>query len=453
MSNCGGCDRRKLDRRELLRHGLAGAGWLALSPARSLLAAASAAGSGDYKALVCVFLRGGNDAFNLIVPGSGSAFATYEASRGSLALPSGSLLPIEPLHPGGISWGVHPSAPAIASLFQGGKLAVVSNVGTLVEPVTKAQYQARSAALPPQLFSHADQTQQWMTARYDLVSAGWCGRVAERIGGGTVLPVNISLAGSNTLQTGVTTAPYNVDPAGIEALTGFLGQQGGKRFTAFHALLDKPKVHRFERAYAATQEEAMELEELVSTALGGAPAFATPFPEDSSAARQLAMVARLIAVRAALGVERQIFFVGMGGFDTHDEQATRQPELFAELAAVLAAFQAAMEQLGVAQAVTTFTASDFGRTLSSNGKGSDHGWGSHQLVLGGAVRGKDFYGAMPDLALDGPDDAGYGRIIPTQSVEQYGATLARWFGVAPADLAAIFPNLGNFASPDLGFLA
>jgi uncharacterized protein (DUF1501 family) len=453
MSNCGGCDRRRLGRRELLRHGLAGAGWFALSPSRSALAAASAARAGDYKALVCLFLSGGNDAFNLIVPRSGEAHATYQASRGSLAIPPASLLPIEPLRPGGISWGVHASAPAIASLFQGGKLAVVSNVGSLIEPVTRAQVRSGSAVLPPQLFSHADQTQQWMSARSDdLASAGWCGRIAERIGGGTVLPMNISLAGSNTLQTGLATAPYDVNAAGVEGLKGFLGQQGGKRFTAFQALLEKPKVHGFERAYAATQEEAMELEAFVSSALEGAPAFAAPFPEDSATARQLAMVARMIAVRGALGVGRQIFYVGMGGFDTHEGQATRQPRLFAELAAALAAFQAAMEQLGVAEVVTTFTASEFGRTLSSNGEGSDHGWGSHQLVMGGAVLGKDFYGAMPDLALDGPDDSGNGRIIPTQSVEQYGATLARWFGVGSADLAVIFPNLASFASSDLGFL-
>jgi uncharacterized protein (DUF1501 family) len=450
-----GCRKHGYSRRDLLRFSLASAGWFALSPARSALAAASAATqASDYKALVCLFLYGGNDSANLIVPRSGSPYSTYKASRGSLAVSQASLLPITPVNPGGVAWGVHPSAPAIASLFQAGKLAVVANVGCLIEPVTRAQYQAGSVALPPQLFSHADQSAQWMTARSNgLESVGWCGRVAERVGSSALMPINVSLEGSNALQTGTTTAPYIMNPWGVEALTGFWGEQGGKRFTAFQAMLDRATPHKLEKTYANTQKEAIALEALVSSALDGAPTFATPFPEDSWTARQLEMVARMIAVRSALGVTRQIFFVGMGGFDTHDAQTTYQPQLFSELSQVLAAFQAAMTQLGVEPNVTTFTASEFGRTLSSNGKGSDHGWGANHLVLGGAVQGREFFGTMPDLALDGPDDAGDGRIIPTIAVEQYGATLARWFGVATADLAALFPNLANFGAANLGFLS
>jgi uncharacterized protein (DUF1501 family) len=454
MKDCTCREGRSFARRELLLSSLAGAGWFALSPTRSALAAASAAAqASNYKALVCLYLYGGNDAFNLIVPRSAAEYATYAASRGSLAVPQASLLPIAPVNPGAALWGVHPSAPAVADLFMADKLAVVANLGTLIEPVTRAQYQAGSASVPPQLFSHADQSTQWMTARSnDLADVGWCGRVAERIGWSSLLPMNVSLEGTTTLQRGPGSAPYVMNPSGVEGLTGFWGEQGDKRFTTFQALLERPNAHKLERAYAGTLKESIALEQQVTDALTGAPTFTTPFPAESWTGRQLEMVARMIAVRSALSVERQIFFVGMGGFDTHDGQSTYQPQLFAELSAILAAFQAAMAQLGVENEVTLFTASEFGRTLSSNGEGSDHGWGSHQLVLGGSVRGRELFGTMPDLALEGPDDAGYGRIIPTLAVEQYGATLARWFGVAPGDLAAIFPNLANFASPDLGFL-
>jgi uncharacterized protein (DUF1501 family) len=444
-----------LGRRELLRASLAGAGWFALSPLGSALAARSASAQAvDYKALVCVFLWGGNDAHNLIVPRGNSEYGVYAASRGSLAVAQNTLVPITPASSGGLSWGMHASAAPLASLFQAGKLAVVPNVGTLIVPTTKTQFTNGSVPLPPQLFSHADQSSQWMTARSnDLASVGWCGRVADQLGtGGALLPVNVSLEGLNTLQTGVDSAPYSVSPWGVDSLQGFWGAQGTKRFTALQTLLQKPPAHKFEKKYAATQSEAIELSELVGTALEGAPSFTTPFDPDSWVARQLEMVARMISVRSALGVSRQIYFVGMGGFDTHADQAANQPQLFAELAAALNAFQAAMEQLGTDSDVTAFTASEFGRTLSSNGEGSDHGWASHQLVLGGAVLGQEFYGSMPDLALDGPDDAGYGRILPTLAVEQYGATLARWFGVLPGDLATIFPNLGNFASSDLSFM-
>jgi len=454
-SCCPESDPRALARRDLLRYGLGGAGWLALSPLGSALAAASAAAqASDYKALVCVYLWGGNDAHNLFVPRDAAEYATYAAARGPFAVPQSHLIPLAPASPVGAGYGVHPSASGIARLFESGRLAVVSNVGTLVEPLTKAEFASRSRRVPPQLFSHADQTVQWMTARADEnAGVGWCGRVADLLDSGSLLPLNVSLEGTTTLQSGARTAPYVMSPAGVEKLAGFGGAQGARRFTAFRALLHAPAPHVFATRYRDTQDEAMALADLVSGALADGPAITAPFPPDSWFGQQLRMVARTIAVRERLGVRRQIFFVGMTGFDTHADQAALQPRLFTELAAVLAAFQDALDQLGVAPQVTTFTASDFGRSLSPNGAGTDHGWGSHQLVLGGAVLGRRFHGRLPVLALDGPDDVGAGRVLPAVAVEQYGATLARWFGVAEDDLALLFPNLGNFAASDLGFLA
>jgi uncharacterized protein (DUF1501 family) len=449
-----------LTRRALLRCGVGSAGLGALSALRlSQLSAlsrlsAGAAGGGGYRALVCVFLYGGNDGWNIVVP-TGAEYATYQASRGNLAVAQASLLPLQHVSAPTYPVALHPSLAPLVTHYDQGRLAVLANVGTLCEPTAKSQYENQSVELPPQLFSHSDQQRQWETAHADAIDkTGWCGKLADQFAaalGVGLFPRNVTLNGSNTMQSGADTAPYSVSPWGTESLDGFWGQQGAKRWTAFQALLNKPPVHALEKQYAKVQREAIELEQLLSGALETAPALATVFP-DSYLGRELEMIARLIQVRATVGADRQVYFAGKGGFDTHSEQLQAQPELYADIAASLAAFQAAMIELGLANEVTLYTASDFGRTLSTNAKGSDHGWGSHHLVLGGAVQGGQVLGTLPNLALEGPDDSGYGRLIPTTSVEQYGATLARWLGASPSDLALIFPKLANFASSDLGFL-
>ena len=234
-------------------------------------------------------------------------------------------------------------------------------------------------------------------------------------------------------------------------LRGFDGGRGERRLNSFRQLLAKRHAQPMETHYAELQAEAIEIDGLLSAALASAGNLTTQFP-NTSLGDQLKMVARMISVRGALGVGRQVFFVRMGGFDTHSDQLSFHPQLLAQLSRALKAFQDAMLELGTATAVTTFTASEFGRTLSSNGNGSDHGWGGNQLVLGGAVRGRDLYGTWPSLALDGPDDIGQGRLLPTTAVEQMAATLATWFGVAPTELASLFPRLSLFARSDLGFM-
>ena len=425
----------------------------ALSNLRALAALAPPGGSG-YRALVCIYVYGGNDGFNWIVPASSNTWATYAAARLGLAIPQNQLLLLNPLNPQGETWGMHPSCPELRDSFEAGRLAVIAGVGTLVEPVTKAQYQSGAVQLPPQLFSHNDQTQQWMTADAPTLSpTGWGGRLADNLQSLNALAAIspcISFSGTNVFLAWAQTVPYAMNTDGPVALSGFWGGEGASRRAAFDTILARPRTHVLERAYATAQSRAIASEQLVSNALAQAPAFTTVFP-DTWLGQQLQGAARTIAVHAALGIERQVFFVSAGGFDTHGTMLTTHAGLLADLSASLAAFDAALMEIGEDGNVTTFTASEFGRTLSSNGSGTDHGWSSHQIVMGGAVRGRDLYGVMPNLTLDGPDDIGGGRLIPTTSVEQMGATLARWFGVAPAELSALFPNVANFATDDLGF--
>jgi uncharacterized protein (DUF1501 family) len=408
----------------------------------------------DYKALVCLFLYGGNDANNLIVPHDTSGYASYLAARGTLAIPQASLLPLTMLNGDGRDFGFHPNMPELQALFNQGKLGVVANVGTLVAPVTRAQYLAGGAAVPPQLFSHADQSVQWQTSVPDIISkTGWGGRMADMLqslNAGSQISLNISIAGTNTFEVGNTVLPYILSPNGSVGLTGFDGSANANvRLQAFKDLLALPHNNLFEKAYSDTVSRSIAANELLTSALSGTPAFATVFPV-TNLGQQLNMIAKLIAARTNLSMKRQIFFCSVGGYDTHGDQLTGQANLFTELSQGLNAFYAATNELGLAQNVTTFTASDFGRTYPTNGTGSDHGWGSHQLVLGGAVQGGRLIGTFPTLAVNGPDDTGQGRWIPTTSVDEFSATLATWFGVSASDLSTVLPNIGRFAHPNIG---
>lgn len=459
--------RSTLNRREWLRRSLScaagSAAFTALGAKFQLAMAATAQESPltlrgtDYRALVCVYLYGGNDPFNMLVP-TGSGYGAYAAARGALAVPQNQLLSLNPVAPppGGGSFGLHPAMAGIQTLFNQQRAAVVLNTGPLLYPITKAQYQAGSVPAPAQLFSHSDQQVLFQTPVAESgAKRGWGGRLADLFYASNInqqLSMNISVSGENVFQSGNTIVPYFVDTNGAEGIY-FVEDHPwqASRRAAFLALRDRSYTHALQREQARRVKRAMDNQTMVTSALSGAPTLATAFP-DTSIGHQLRMVARLISARSALQMRRQIYFVGMGGYDTHATQLPDHAEILGELSAALLAFHGATVELGIDSQVTSFTASEFGRTLSINGDGTDHGWGAHHLVIGGGVRGGRYYGTPPVLQIDGPDDAGWGQIIPTQSVDQYAATLATWFGLSATDRPLVFPNLSRFNTADLGFM-
>jgi uncharacterized protein (DUF1501 family) len=413
----------------------------------------------DYKALVCVFLFGGNDSYNMVVPRSNAEYNVYAASRQNLAIPQQDLLPINPLSGETVQFGLHPSMPGIQGLFETGSAAVINNAGPLVEPTTKGDYFAGSVSLPPQLFSHNDQQDQWHSLKGAMVSkTGWGGRIADLIRtnvAGQQLATNVSLFGSSLFQSADETVAYVMGNNGPLPFPGFDNPNPDpliiEQRLAFERIAGADYSSIYERGFAEVQLRAVATADLVTNALDNAPVLNTVFPS-SQLGVELETVARMIGARNELAMERQIFFVAAGGFDTHDDQSLNQPGLLDDVSVAMTAFYDAMVELSVSDSVTAFTQSDFGRTLTSNGDGSDHGWGGVQLVVGDAVAGQRMYGTYPDLALDGPDDVGGGRFIPTTSSDQYAATIARWFGIPDVDLDVVAPNLANFATRDLGFL-
>ena len=478
-------------------------------------ALAQTSGITDYKALVCIFLNGGNDANNLFIPTIPAEYNNYATIRTPvLAIPNtdgsgATALALNALSSDGHTYGLHPACPELAALFNAGKMAPVFNVGTLVYPVTKAQYVANSVPLPPQLFSHADQQVQWQTSVPDQPPAtGWGGRCADlldaynpRNGNSAVLSMCVTLAGANTFEVGGTVQQYSVSSGGVVSLNTALGPGTAQaaRTAALNNILGIDAVQRnmLTSNYALALEHALASGSGLTTALGntqvGTTTFTSLFPTTvavpngggtftSSLMSQLKMVAQIIeagyrsasAAKPGLGMKRQIFFVQVGGYDLHTGQTSNagqttinnakvvigaQANLFAELSQSINAFQNAMTQIGTTygdaafdQRVTSFTVSDFGRTFPSNSLGSDHGWGSHHLVVGGAVQGQRTYGTWPTLTVGGPDDTSTGRWIPTTAVDQYAATMAKWFGVDSTHMPTVFPNLGRFVSPYLGFL-
>jgi uncharacterized protein (DUF1501 family) len=460
----------RINRRRFLQ--AATAGGLAYAFGRTPQAAfAATSGSqsafDDYRALVCVFLFGGNDSFNMVVPRSNAEYAEYAASRQNLAIAQSSLLPLNPLvpDPGGALYGLHPSLAEIATLFeQDMACAIVANVGPLIEPTTKTQFLAKSVRVPPQLFSHNDQQDQWHALKGEAFArSGWGGRIADSLASSALpmpldqpLAVNLSLSGQSLFQTGLSSAPYTMGPTGPVQLFGLDDSDSLSlaRRAAFDAVIGANYPTFYERAYARVQQSARQSAGTIGRALAAvrspnAAPFATPFPV-SPLGTQLRTVAEMIAVKDALQVNRQIFFVATGGFDTHDAQVADQPGLFGNVSRCLAAFYRATTAMGIASSVTTFTQSDFGRTLTSNGDGTDHAWGGNQLVIGGGVAGRRIVGRYPLLRIDGPEDVGGGRMIPSVSCDQYAATLAAWFGVPDSELDAVAPHLGNFADANLG---
>ena len=417
----------------------------------------------DYRALVCVFLHGGNDSFNMLVPNTTAEYNAYAASRQNLAIPQTDLLPINPVSetPGSQAFGLHPAMAGMQSLFESGNAAFVANLGPLVEPTTKTQFENQSVVLPSQLFSHNDQQSQWHSLKGANTSkTGWAGRMADLIQAEVVnqrMATNASVSGNSPFLSAANTIAYVMGQDGPLQFEGFSDDPASILFdqrTAFQAVLDAQYDSIYERGFAGIQSRAVAAADSVSAAITNAEnsgIITTTFPS-TPLGSQLSTVAKLIASRVELDMQRQIFFVGIGGFDSHDNQNQDQPGLLGGVSDALAAFYNATVDIGVAGSVTAFTQSDFGRTLTSNGDGTDHAWAGNQIVLGGAVNGRDIYGRYPTLEIGGPEDVGGGRIIPSTSVDQYAATLANWFGILDADLDIVAPNLSNFAQRDLGFM-
>lgn len=428
----------------------------------------------DYKALVCLFLFGGNDAANMIVPTNLPDYTNYSNARGVLALPNvgaaGGVLPVT-LAPGtgdGRTWGLHPSCAEMQALFNAGKLAIVANTGTLVGPLTLQQYQQNSAAKPPQLFSHNDQQVEWMTSIPDQpAKTGWGGRCADLLmsaaygaNPGTSVSMSITVGGTNTFEVGNAVNQYSVNSNG--SVTNFATGNGGtNRLNVMRQLFVDGNGHfnLFDQNFAKISKGADDAAQTVGLVFNNTtnPPLATVFP-NTSLGNQLRTIARMIKahgnpnVPGFTGFDRQIFFASVGGYDTHGDQLVTHNNLMNELSEGLNAFYAGLVELGMENNVTTFTASDFGRTFATNGGGSDHAWGSHAVVMGGAVKGSQIYGSMPTIAMGNEVDVGQGRWIPTTSVDQYSATLARWFGVADGDMGTIFPNLARFSPRYLDFM-
>lgn len=395
---------------------------------------------------------------NLVVPSSPAEYNTYANSRQNLAIERSDLLAINPVNSDGASYGIHPSAAPLRNLFESGDAAIVANVGPLIEPVIgRDDVLNQSVQLPPQLFSHNDQQDQWQTLKGNTnPGTGWAGRMADLIQAeapNQLLATNTSTFGTTTFQAGQTSTPYTVSTDGAKTYGAFNPDSplGQARRSAFVEYLETTSHNIHGRALASVHNRSIQTADLVNDALALVPELSTEFP-DSPLGTQLRIIARLIAVKDEFDMSRQVFFAGKGGFDTHDIQNEVQPLLFADLAGSIEAFQAAMIEIGQADNVVLFTQSDFGRTLTSNGDGTDHGWGSHQFVVGGPVEGRTIYGEMPILEIGGADDAGAGRIIPTRSADQYAATLARWFGIGDTEMPIVAPNIVSFPEQNLGFL-
>lgn len=423
-------------------------------------AAYAQSSTADYKALVCLFLNGGNDGNNLLIPLEDGGYAQYEAVRGTnsgINIPQDHWLQIKSASQGGRYFGLHPSLKGLQGLYETGRAGLLCNVGTLQQPLTRDQYRSGQGR-PPNLFSHLDQVLQWQAGSGGSASrpSGWGGRWADANGsqfnGGSSFPMLASLSGVNLFTTGL---EAGVIAPGSSSLRGFGTSAASKsRYDALRKI-ESLDVGRSALIQAKNRITGAAIDNLsiLNSALDALPALTTVFPT-SSLGKQLETVARMIALRDVLGLKRQIFYCSLGGFDTHTNQLSTQASLLETLDTALLAFHAATVEMGVEQAVTSFTLSDFGRTFkASAGGGSDHGWGSHHLLVGGAVNGGDLYGRYPSLIPGGGDDAdSEGRWIPTTSVDEYGAQLARWFGAG--DVSTLFPNLKLFDATrsDLGFM-
>ena len=441
---------------------------------------AAAFNATDYKALVCVFLYGGNDYANTVITYDDDSYNKYASIRGGSGQSGGGIaiakadLASTLLNPttalaAGRQYALHPAMTGLAGLFNAGKAAVQLNVGPLVVPLTRAQYSGSNRALyplPPKLFSHNDQQSVWQSSSPEGSTVGWGGNLGDLAlsSNGNSLFTCISVTGNAVFLSGDSALSYQVSTGGAIAINGVKSNVYGSSAVrgALTALIQQTSPQVLENEYNRVTTRAVTAESQITSGLAGVT-LATAFPTSNSLADQLKMVARLIGARSTLGSKRQVFMVSLGGFDLHDNLVAQQPNLMRRVSEAMTAFYDATVELGVADKVTAFTASDFGRTLSSNGDGSDHGWGSHHFMVGGAVKGRAFYGKAPPVSITNTADAndqwhvGQGRLLPSTSVDQYAAILAKWFGVSNTELAGVLPNLSHFGGADyptdLGFMA
>jgi uncharacterized protein (DUF1501 family) len=431
------------------------------------MSAAHAQSAPGYRALVCVFLNGGNDHANMVLATDTASWAAYNAARTTLPTPialaapgqANGVLPIVPntVQPGR-SFALHPSMQPLQQLFDAGRAAVVANVGPLVAPITKAQWQARSVPRPPQLFSHNDQTSIWQAYRPEGARVGWGGRLGDLMA--SMNPYQsftcISASGNAVFLSGETTMQFQASNGGSVQVGGLSGGLFGTSAAnnPLQAIVTADRNNLFEKEHAKVVKRAIDAQAALNGSMVPIAGLPAP-PPNNGLAQRLQTVARIIGGRGTLGMRRQVFFVSIGGFDTHDNQTGNHANLMGQLAQAMAYFDQllATPAINALNDVTLFTASEFGRTLTSNGDGTDHGWGAHHLVSGGGVIGKDIYGWFPEIGVDTVDDVGSGRLIPKLAVDQYAATLARWFGLADGQLGELFPNLVNFGSGrSIGFL-
>lgn len=422
---------------------------------------AAAATAADYKALVCIFMFGGNDYGNTVIPYDQANYDIYARLRGAISIArptlANTLLNPAAALQGGRQYALHPDLLPLVPVFDAGRLAVMLNVGTLVEPTTKDQYRARSVRLPPKLFSHNDQQSFWQASNPEGATSGWGGRIGDLLqsGNGNATLTCINATSSAVFLAGRQAVQYSVSTGGPIQLSANSTLYGSANASAaLKQLMTGTSSNLFQNEHGKVSKRAIDTAAQVVSALSGAPALTGNFPTGNSLADQLRVVARLISVSQELGAKRQVFFVSIGGFDNHDNLLAQHAPLMQRVSAAMRAFYDTTVALGVADKVTAFTASDFGRTLTVNATGSDHGWGGMHFVMGGAVNGRAFYGTPPVVADNGPDDVGQGRLLPSTSVDQYAATLANWFGVSGTDMGTVLPNIGNYSpsSRNLGFV-
>ena len=443
----------------------------------SLAAMAQGTSASDYRALVCVYLQGGNDGHGTVIatdPGSFAAFTSARSGAPGLAYPMSELLPITLKTPqSGRTFALNPSLGGVQNLFNAGRAAIIANTGTLVAPATKAQINANSVPLPDSLFSHFDQTAAWQAIASNLGSServGWGGAVADAV---EAMNMNsnsmftcISTSGNALFLAGQSSFQLNVTSAGPIPIYGLANPSFGLQSAAnpLNSILSNDETNLFAKEYEVVIQRSIQAQAMLASAMAPAgvtgiadpPQYLDPTTNmlaTNPLAQSMQTVARIISGRASLGVTRQIFYVQLGSFDTHDGQATTHAKLLNQLGAAFEYFDGQMVNMGLGNNVTAFTISDFGRTLTSNSDGTDHGWGSHHFVVGGAVNGQDMYGQYPVVGVNQANDLGAGRLIPTTAVEQYAGTLASWFGLSDGQIRTVFPNFGNFGTnPYLGFL-
>jgi uncharacterized protein (DUF1501 family) len=463
--------KNKMSRRKFIGQSCAAVGYTTLFSSLINLKAFAAAAidnsslpPGDYKALVMIMLNGGNDSFNMVIPKGNTEYNEYATTRSNLAIAQADLLSINPNTTDGRSFGLNPSMPNAQQLFETNKLAFLSNVGTLVAPTTKEQYINGSVEKPLGLYSHLDQRMQWQTGRpNERTHRGWGGRVADLIqsmNANQNISMNISLNGINTFQYGNEVVPYVITPEGAISISDWNSTDSYStvKKTAMNSLMDTEYYDIYKDTYKNTLKSSNEMSLEFQAAIDAVPDFSTQYPEDNYLARQLRMVAKTIAARDTLEFSRQIFFVELGGFDHHAELLHDHGLKLNQLDTALNYFNSVLEELNISDSVTTFNASDFGRTLTSNGNGTDHAWGGNTFIMGGSVIGKDMYGNFPSLALNSNTSLhSRGVVLPTTATDLLFAELAQWFGVSNSDLNLIFPNLSNFydvnsGSAPIGFM-